>query len=166
MTGIIHRRTEATRMLAAVGMLLIVAAAVFVPAPAEAGVTVRAVGAEKYRDGNAADAAEFRKLFERLSRHYLPPGANLRIDILDIDRAGEVEPWRMRLHDVRIMRGVTPPSIRLRYVLEGKGERRASGEETVTDMNYQMNSLQARHERLGYEKAMLTDWFIRRFGQR
>lgn len=141
-------------------------AGVLMSAPGHAGVIVRAVNPEHYRDGNATDADEFRRLFERLARHYLPAGANLRIDILDIDRAGEVEPWRARLEHTRVMRGVTPPAIRLRYVLDGKGVKRQSGEETVVDMNYQMNySVRASGERLGYEKAMLTDWFVRRFGR-
>lgn len=141
--------------------------AVLVPtAPSQAGVIVRAVDPERYRDGNATDADEFRRLFERLAKHYLPAGANLRIDILDIDRAGEVEPWRTRLEHTRAMRGVTPPAIRLRYVLDGKGVKRRSGEETVVDINYQTNySVRASGERLGYEKAMLTDWFVRRFGR-
>lgn len=45
-----------------------------------------------------------------------------------------------------------------------KGRVRLRAEETVSDMNYLMNS-SARHsgERLAYEKAMLRDWFRARF---
>jgi DUF3016 family protein len=72
---------------------------------------------------------------------FFASGQNLTIDILNIDLAGHYEPWRGNFSDVRIMRDATPPSVRLRYVLSEKGKRTRSGEDNLTDMNYQNESV-------------------------
>ena len=151
--------------------MLIIAA--FASCPASASVNVRFVDPERFTDAGSngfrsADAgvlAEIKTHLQRLGGRFLAPGQNLTIDILDIDRAGMDEPWRGgSMGDVRIMRGVTPPRIKLRYVLNEKGKRARSGEETLTDLNYQMNpSARFGGDRLVYEKALLDDWFRRMF---
>lgn len=143
------------------------------PAPALAGVNVRFVepgrftdaGSNGFRSADAGVLAEIKAHLQRLGGKFLAPGQNLTIDILDIDRAGMDEPWRGgSMGDVRIMRGVTPPRIKLRYVLNEKGRRARSGEETLTDINYQMNpSARFGGGALVYEKALLDDWFRRMF---
>ncbi len=143
------------------------------PMQAVAGVSVRFVNPERFTDAGSngfrsADAgvlAELKTYVQRLGGRFLAPGQNLAIDILDIDRAGMEEPWRGGgMGDVRIMRGVTPPRIKLRYVLNEKGKRPRGGEETLTDINYQMNpSARFGGDRLVYEKALLDDWFRRMF---
>lgn len=65
------------------------------------------------------------------------------------------------------MRDVTPPSFKLRYVLTEKGRPARSGEESLTDINYQMNpSAQFSSGRHVYEKALMGDWFRRAFADR
>jgi hypothetical protein len=65
------------------------------------------------------------------------------------------------------MSDVTPPRITLSYVLTEKGKRMRSGEETLTDIDYQMNpSAQLSSDRYVYEKALLDDWFRRLAGQK
>ena len=147
--------------------------AVLAPAQAVADVTVRFIDAGRFTDAGAngfraADQgilAGIQAHLQRLGTRFLAPGQKLTIDILDIDLAGEYEPWRGgSMGDVRIMRGVTPPRIKLRYVLSEKGKRARSGEETLSDMNYQMNpSGRSSGDRLVYEKALLDDWFRRMF---
>jgi hypothetical protein len=147
--------------------------AAFAPAHALAGINVRFIDPDRFTDAGSngfrsADAgvlAEIKAHLQRLGGRFLAPGQNLTIDILDIDRAGMDEPWRGgSMGDVRIMRGVTPPRIKLRYVLADKGRRARSGEETLTDINYQMNpSARFGGDRLVYEKALLDDWFRRMF---
>lgn len=156
---------------AIVAALLMTAAVA--PMQAHAGTTVRFVDPARFTDAGssgfrAADAgvlAEIKAHLQRLGGRFLAPGQNLTIDILDIDRAGMEEPWRGgSMGEVRIMRGVTPPRIKLRYVLSEKGKRPRGGEETLTDINYQMNpSARFGGDRLVHEKALLDDWFRRMF---
>jgi hypothetical protein len=159
-----------TKMAIIAAVLMTVA---LTPVQAVAGVNVRFVNPERFSDAGSngfrsADAgvlAEIKAYLQRLGGRFLAPGQNLTIDILDIDRAGMDEPWRGgSMGDVRIMRGVTPPRIKLRYMLSEKGRQARSGEETLTDINYQMNpSARFGGDRLVYEKALLDDWFRRMF---
>ena len=64
------------------------------------------------------------------------------------------------------MRDVTPPRISLSYVLTEKGKRTRSGEETLSDINYQMNtSARLSSDRYRYENALLDNWFTRVAGR-
>ena len=91
----------------------------------------------------------------------LPADQNLKLDIVDIDLAGQVEPGRHRLNDVRIMRGRADwPRMDIRYTLESNGKVLAQGEDHLADMEY-LTSYN-RHDSgdpLRYEKKMLDDWF-------
>ena len=113
----------------------VLAAALLVPVPSYAGLKVRFINPERYTDagsfgagGRDATLAAFRAHLEKLGARLLTPGQNLTIDVLNIDLAGEYEPWRRNLSDVRIMRDVTPPHIKLSYVLNEKGKRTRSDE--------------------------------------
>jgi hypothetical protein len=148
-------------------------ASLFAAAPCFAGVQVRFINPERYTNAGSfgatsrdATIAEFRAYFEKLGQRFLRPGQNLTIDVLNIDLAGHYEPWRRNFSDVRIMRDITPPSVKLRYVLNERGKRRRSGEENLTDINYQMNpSARFSSDGYGYEKALLDDWFRRIVGR-
>jgi len=133
------------------------------PVPALAGLAVRFLDTPSYGDEAARDPqtlAELRRHMERLDARYVGAGRALSIDILDIRLAGEYEPWRANLQDVRILRGTTPPRIRLRYVLSENGRRLSSGEVVLTDMNYMMNPpARTATGRFPFEKALFTDWF-------
>ncbi len=144
-----------------------------VPVSSFVGVQVRFVNPEQYTDTGSFGAmsrdetiAVFRAYFAQLGARLLAPGQNLTIEVLNIDLAGEYEPWRPNMSDVRILRDTTPPSFRLRYVLTQKGKRAQAGEDDVTDINYQMNaSARSTSDRYGYEKALLADWFRRLVGR-
>jgi len=152
-------------------LLLAVLFASLVPTLASAAVSVKFIAPEHYREREFRSAStrdatlnQFRRLFEQLGARYLKPGQSLTIEVLDIDLAGEIEPWHRRLNDVRILRDTTPPRIRMRYVLRRNGRVLARSEETVSDMNYLMRpSARLSGERLAYEKDMLRDWFRARF---
>ncbi|MDM0108942.1 DUF3016 domain-containing protein [Variovorax sp. J22R24] len=103
---------------------------------------------------------------QQLADRGLPPGDSLRIEVLDIDLAGWFEPFRFRTYadNVRILREITWPRIKLRYTLTRGGEVTASAEEHVAALNYLMTvNPYSVSDRLRYEKAMLDDWFDRRF---
>jgi len=111
----------------------------------------------------AANQSEISRHLEQLAARRLPANQSLEIEVLDVSLAGRLEPWRTRLHDVRVMRAVTWPSIKLRYRLRQDGQSVASGVETVADMNYLDRPIRYPDgEPLRYEKRMLDQWFDQR----
>lgn len=141
-------------------------------ATANAAVVVRFVRAERFHDEDFRSPSKREALTRELSRflvglgdRYLKPGETLTIEVLDVDLAGRNEFWRRSVDEVRVMRDTTPPRVRLRYELTERGRVLRQAEETVMDWDY-MSDLSARHasEWLSFEKAMLRDWFRRRFG--
>jgi hypothetical protein len=98
--------------------------------------------------------------FTKLSKE-LPPGQDLRIDVLDIDLAGREIPNAHQGRDIRVMRGAADwPRMHLRYAVEQNGQVIKSGEAQLQDMDYQ-NHLNRYFdsEPLRYEKQMIDDWF-------
>lgn len=153
--------------IAAVGLGALIA----MSAVAQAGVSVTFVAPERFADRDFRSSAkragilrEFEKYFDQLGARYLKDGQSLRIEVLNIDLAGQYEPWQPQFDDVRIMRDITPPRFKLRYALRQGGKVLISGEENVTDMTYLWNSsARASSRRFAYEKDMLRDWFRNRF---
>ncbi|MEJ8827265.1 DUF3016 domain-containing protein [Variovorax humicola] len=156
--------------LSSIGLL-----AVAVPAAATS-VSVSFVQPERYTDASYShpyatekDRAEVQRdiaqHFQRLAERRLPANEELRIEVLDVDLAGWFEPFRFRTAaDVRIIRDIAWPRMKLRYTLLRDGQPLASGEEQLVDMNYLMNSnVYSGSDRLRYEKAMMDDWFEKRF---
>ena len=146
--------------------------ALALPSPADAAVTVAFVDPGNYRDAafrrddrQAEDAVlkGIESHLKHLGKRYLAADQKLNVEILDIDLAGRIAPWRPQLNGVRLMDDVTWPRIKLRYTLERNGVI-TSAEESVADMSY----LARAHtyfsgDRLGYEKQMLDDWFRQKF---
>ena len=104
--------------------------------------------------------------FEALAQRHLADGQKLSIEVLDIDLAGEVLPWRRGAQDVRVLKGQADwPRISLRYTLESTGQAPRRAEHRVTDLAYlQRSAGYAAKEPLGHEKRMLADWFSAEFG--
>lgn len=129
------------------------------------GVTVNFVEPEKFTD-MPFNSYDKQRVMEDLKKHFdklgasLTAGQDLKIDVLDIDLAGRIEPNRTT-HDLRILRGRADwPAITLRYSLESQGKSLKSGEDRIFDMSYlsgynHYNS----GENLRYEKQMLDTWF-------
>ncbi|MGV8941851.1 MAG: DUF3016 domain-containing protein [Lysobacter sp.] len=96
----------------------------------------------------------------------LPVGERLQVTFIDIDRAGEYEPWLgPRYSDVRIMRDIYPPRIRLEFRrLDAKGQVLAEGERQLVGSDYLSRSRMTRDDDpLRYEKQLLEDWLRREF---
>lgn len=156
-------------LLAAVAALLSSASVAAKPV-----VEVVFVNAERYADAtptsHLADAKEreatlalLRDHLQSLGAKYLKDDDRLRIEVLDIDLAGEFELWRKRDRDVRVLRDATLPRIHLRYTLTRAGVESA-GDDHVVDPNYlRKSSLCRTGESLCHEKLMLDEWFVRRF---
>ena len=142
-------------------------------------LTVVFVNPEKYSDAsysssfaNAQDQADVQRDIEQhlqgLAERALPSGDSLKIEVLDIDLAGRVEPFRSRVGaDVRVVRDISWPRMELRYTLTHGGQATASREERLSDLNYLSSfNRYSSGDRLRYEKAMLDDWFAERFAKR
>jgi len=146
--------------------------ALALPSPADATVTVTFIDPCNYRDaafqrdGHQAEDAVLNGIeshLQHLGKRYLTADQKLNVEILDIDLAGRIAPWRPQLNGVRLMDDVTWPRIKLRYTLESNGVV-TSAEESVADMSYlaHVHAYFSGH-RLVYEKQMLDDWFRARF---
>lgn len=101
---------------------------------------------------------------KKLGDRYLPPNSNLKIEVLDLDRAGHT--YRNLPTEIRIMSGRTDmPCIELAYTLEVDNKVAPSQRERICDPDY-LRPLEHQYESndpLVYEKRMLEQWFRKRF---
>ena len=95
---------------------------------------------------------------------YVADGQTLKIEVLDVDLAGEVRPGA-RAWDLRILRGRADwPRITFRWSLDGAGAAPRSGEAVVQDMAYLQRIPPAFADTsLVYERRMLDEWFRQQF---
>lgn len=143
-----------------------------------ATVSVTFVQPEKFTDaghsrGRATerDLAELREdlqqHLQRLADRKLAASDTLQVEVLDIDLAGDFEMNRLtRFSDVRVVRDIASPRIKLRYT--GKlGDRIVTGaEEELSNMNFLWgHNRYSGGDRLRYEKPMLDAWFEKRFAK-
>jgi Protein of unknown function (DUF3016) len=100
------------------------------------------------------------------AKPYVADGQTLKIEILDVDLAGEVRSGA-RAWDVRVLRGgVDWPRITLRWSLDGAATSPRSGEAVVQDMAYlQRISPALADTSLVYERRMLDEWFKQQFAK-
>ena len=165
------------KKLKALAVLAVLAAPVAAPMTAMAGVDVTFTAPEKFTDASPRgnkNARETQRAMDQLSQYmtkqatrYLKPGQDLKIEVLDIDLAGRVEWWRTIFYDVRLMRDIDSPAIKLRYSLSENGTTLASGEEWMRDLGYLMgiNVTLGSQDSLKYEKAMIGTWMRNRLAK-
>ena len=98
----------------------------------------------------------------------LPPGQDLRVEVLDLSLAGWIHPNFRGQQDVRIMRGGADwPRMKVRYTLESDGKVIDSGVDDLSDMAYLNRVMRfSEGDRLRYEKQMIDDWFTKKFAPR
>lgn len=138
---------------------------------AQAGtVEVHFIQPEQFADaGHGIDAERVRNTLEKhlqsLGRQSLPAQQTLRIDVLDIDLAGDTRPMAGMARDLRVLKGRADwPQMHLRYTLSDGGRVIDSGDDQLSDMAYLSHP--ARHDSgvaLPYEQRMLSDWFGNHF---
>lgn len=149
----------------------LIALAIMPSARAEVRVTFTAP--ETYVDAELRDRGPrardltlkvIREQLVRLGERYLVPDQTLEVEVLDVDLAGELEWWHGP-YDIRFLRSVTWPRIKLRYTLKQGDATIRSSEELISDPSYQMNVIAATRsgEVMPYEKEMLARWFRTRF---
>jgi hypothetical protein len=167
-----NRHTTSWHFL--IGSTLALAALLAATSAASAAVEVNFVNPDSYTDagtsyngtgkGRDANLRQIASYLDKLGARYLAPDQVLHIDVLNVDLAGQFEPWRALALHVRFVRPTTWPRIEVRYTLSENGQVVKRADETVIDINYQMRAYSAlSSDPLRYEKAMLDDWFKERF---
>lgn len=105
-----------------------------------------------------------RQIFAEQAARHLKPGDRLKVTVTELDLAGEIEPGRSGILELRVLRRITWPSMTLRYTLTRDGQQ-TSAEAKLSDPGYQDNSgACARAGGLCYEKLMVGRWLQRQFG--
>lgn len=98
----------------------------------------------------------------------LDNGQQLSVRLTDIDRAGDYEPWLGPvMRDVRMMRDIYPPKIKLEFALhDASGQVVAQGERSLGDLGYLQGLVTAHRntDALRYEKKLLDRWLQQEFG--
>ena len=150
---------------------LLALAAAAIGAHAAGTVQVQFVQPDKFADIRDQAFSRERNL-EALKRHleqaaapYVSDGQTLKIEVLDVDLAGEPKPGA-RAGDVRVLRGKADwPRIDLRFTLESPGQPARSGEASIKDMAYLQHGPLGipANEPLRYERRMLDEWFKTEF---
>lgn len=135
---------------------------------ASAAVTVTYRDPDRFTDAGDRNNDPLRvaqELADRLKKlgDEVAPGADIRIEILDVDRAGRP---RMNMPtEERVVTGkADPPCIELRY----QAGTSAARHERVCDTDFlrRLEPRYSEHDPLVYEKRMLDEWFRKRFGTR
>jgi hypothetical protein len=143
----------------------------FAAGSASAAVTVNYVEPDRFSDlpfvpwEREETLKSFTEHFTRLGNS-LPPGQDLRIEVLDIDLAGRAIPSVRAGRDMRVLRGQADwPRMQFRYVIEQNGQVLKSGEAQLSDMSYlDHRTRYFDNEPLRYEKQMIDDWFEKNVG--
>lgn len=155
-------------------MIVLAAVATATAVPVAAGVEVRYKNPEKFSDAspdlpsrvpNPRVLDGLQQQLTELGIRYLRPEQTLKIEISDIDLAGEFEPTPLdRTQRIRVLRDASWPRIRLHYALYDGGQLRAEGNEQLKDLNYLNDaSSGAPNDSLRYEKALIDRWFKANF---
>jgi hypothetical protein len=132
-------------------------------------VTVTFVNPEKYTDAGRA-APERQRTLDALQRHFtalgvrLPTGQALKVEILDVDLAGEITGTpHLATGEQRVLKGgADGPHMKLRYSLAAGGQTLRSGQEELADQVYLERPVQpptASARPFYYETRMVDRWF-------
>lgn len=149
-----------------IAAVLGVASIAAVAGPAE----VQYLGADHFADAGRSpidrdhNLKQLSTIVQQLSQRYLPAQRTLKLEVTDLDLAGEPQPTTRG--DLRVARGkADPPRITFRYTVQEGGQVVAQGQESLTDLDY-ANHLPDIHtsEPLHFERRVLETWFKQRFG--
>ncbi len=90
----------------------------------------------------------------------LAPGQRLDIEVTDVDRAGEYEPWRgPRFDDVRIIKDIYPPRMELDFTLyDANGNVLRKGHRKLRDPGFLSRNAGTDQDPLRYEKSLIDLW--------
>lgn len=113
---------------------------------------------------NARNASAYliplKAYIEQRATRILAPGQRLVIEVTDVDRAGEYEPWRgPDFSTVRIIKDVYPPRIDLNFTLYGAdGKILREGNRSLRDVAFLGRVQLGDSDTLRYEKSLIDRW--------
>jgi hypothetical protein len=105
-------------------------------------------------------------IVQRASR-VLAPGQRLDIEVTDVKRAGEYEPWHgPRFDDVRVIKDIYQPRIDLDFTLYGAdGKVLREGQRKLRDAAFLSRSSATDQDSLRYEKSLIDSWLRKGAGE-
>jgi len=140
-------------------------------ADAQPRITVEFVNPEKFTDvypssrhGTDRELKQtldaLRQLIVEAGNKSLGTGDELKMEILDVNLAGEYNPpMGGPANEVRIMRNIDWPSMKVHYTLK-RGGKETQGDAVISDMSYLMSaSTCPGGGALCYERRMVERWF-------
>ena len=151
--------------------ILFAAAFIALSWPAAAASDISFADPAKFADIGAPDEAaanvkELKKHLESLAQAKLPADANLHLEVMNVDLAGDRR-LRGRGQWVRVMNGRADwPIITVRYKLEQPGHPALEGNEAIADPLYISRGRSISDDPLRYEKRMLGEWVQDRLVER
>lgn len=110
-------------------------------------------------DEVAKNVQDLKAYLERIAQEKLPAGSDLKLDVQNVDLAGD---RRLRGGGqwIRIMNGRADwPIITVHYKYEQPGQPVLEGNEAISDPLYLDRGRPISDDPLRYEKRMLLDWF-------
>jgi len=151
---------------------LILSILLLVPATKAATSEIKWTNPDDYRDIYPGEEhrKHFReRTFKALEKHFsilakqLPQGQMLKVEVTDIDLAGDVHHGGIR--QIRLVKEIYFPKMKFSYqVVDVKNNELSAGQVDLKDMSFMMGSnLKYRNDSLGYEKKMLDNWFKKAF---
>lgn len=160
------------RRAAALAVVLGASLSTALPAWAAGQVEVRYTQPDDFADAGRSGSDRDRTMaaltahLQRLAQR-LPEGQTLRLEITDIDLAGEIRPWGW--HELRVLNGRADwPRLALRYTLQEGQRTLQAGDVQLSDLAY-MQGLGPRerpNQELPYEGRMVRRWFEETFVKR
>ncbi|MDQ3040244.1 MAG: DUF3016 domain-containing protein [Pseudomonadota bacterium] len=121
-------------------------------------------GSNRWASSEGAWLQELALYLRKRAQEQLTAGDRLELTIVDLDRAGEYEPWHgIALHDTRIVRDIYPPRMTLQFRhFAAAGALIAEGERKLSDPGFLINSGAFNNsDPLRYEKRMIDAWIRR-----
>lgn len=102
---------------------------------------------------------------EKRAAKQLSAGQQLQIVFLDIDLAGDFEPWQgPSFQDIRVIKDLYPPRAKLRFkLLAADGAVLREGERELRDLGYLSHGGVASRDALEHDERMLEDWLRKEF---
>ncbi|MDI1248704.1 MAG: DUF3016 domain-containing protein [Lacunisphaera sp.] len=134
-----------------------------------ADITVEFQNPDKFQDardsfGGSTDQSALdtlRAAVKDSARPHLKAGQKLQVTFTDIDLAGEFEPQAgPSAGHVRFIKAIYTPRLTLTFELtDAAGAMLRQGQRTLTDMNFQANSLRIGSDQpFFYDKVLVQDW--------
>ncbi len=110
---------------------------------------------------------ELQKTLVKRAGAVLKPGQHLDIKFTDVDLAGHVEPLYDGRTNVRVVKSIYPPEIKLSFTLTGTdGQVLDSGERKLRDIAFLDRGTVSSNDPYRFEKRLLKDWVSTEFGKR